>query len=53
MNTASEIKNTYCKVHNIPLLRIPYTMSSKEIKEKIYEYYVSLTTAGQLWQHSC
>lgn len=48
-----QIKNTYCKVHNIPLLRIPYTMSSKEIKEKIYEYYVSLTTAGQLWQHSC
>ena len=40
-----EIKNTYCNVHDIPLLRIPYTLSSKEIKQKIYEYYLSLTTA--------
>ena len=41
-----EIKNTYCKTHNIPLLRIPYTMSIEEIKKEIYEYYLSLTTAG-------
>ena len=40
-----EIKNTYCQTHNIPLLRIPYTFSSEEIKQKIYEYYLSLTTA--------
>ena len=40
------IKNTYCKSHNIPLLRIPYTLSTDEIKSKIYEYYLSLTTAG-------
>ena len=41
-----EIKNTYCKSHNIPLLRLPYTLSTYEIKNKIYEYYLSLTTAG-------
>ena len=41
-----EIKNTYCKSHDIPLLRIPYILSTDEMKEKIYEYYLSLTTAG-------
>jgi len=41
-----EAKNVYCKLHDIPLLRLPYTMSTNEIKEKIYEYYLSLTTAG-------
>ena len=41
-----EIKNTYCKINSIPLLRIPYTMSMKEIEKKLYEYHLSLTTAG-------
>lgn len=41
-----KIKNAYCKLHNIPLLRIPYTLSNDEIKNKLYEYYLSLTTAG-------
>lgn len=41
-----KIKNAYCKSHNIPLLRLPYTLSINEIKTKIYEYYLSLTTAG-------
>lgn len=41
-----KIKNTYCTSHNIPLLRLPYTLSTDEIKIKIYEYYLSLTTAG-------
>ena len=41
-----EIKNTYCKTNNIPLLRLPYTLSTKEIEEKLYKYYLSLTTAG-------
>lgn len=41
-----EIKNNYCKTNNIPLLRIPYTLSLCEIELKIYEYYLSLTTAG-------
>lgn len=41
-----EIKNTYCNQHKIPLLRLPYTLSLKKIKEKLYEYYLSLTTAG-------
>lgn len=41
-----EIKNTYCITHNIPLLRIPYTLSFDDIKNKLYEYYLSLTTAG-------
>lgn len=41
-----EIKNTYCKSHNLPILRLPYTLSFLEIKDKIYEYYLSLTTAG-------
>ena len=40
------LKNAYCKQHSIPLLRIPYTLSFNEIKDKIYEYYLSLTTAG-------
>ena len=40
------IKNTYCNLHNIPLLRLPYTLSADTIKTKIYEYYLSLTTAG-------
>jgi hypothetical protein len=44
-----EIKNTYCKDHDIPLLRIPYTLTPNEIKIKIYEYYLSLTTAGCAW----
>ena len=41
-----KIKNTYCQSHNIPLLRLSYTLSPNEIKTKIYEYYLSLTTAG-------
>lgn len=41
-----EIKNAYCKTHNIPLLRIPYTSSLDDIKKELYEYYLSLTTAG-------
>ena len=41
-----EIKNNYCKKYNIPILRIPYTMSIEEIKNVIYEYYLSVTTAG-------
>ena len=41
-----EIKNTYCQTHDIPLLRLPYILSTEEIKIKLYEYYLSLTTAG-------
>ena len=41
-----EIKNAYCATHNIPLLRIPYTLSFDNIKKELYEYYLSLTTAG-------
>lgn len=41
-----EIKNNYCKINNLPLLRLPYTLSLYEIKQRIYEYYLSLTTAG-------
>jgi hypothetical protein len=41
-----EIKNTYCQLYNIPLLRLPYTLSIEEIRIKLYEYYESLTTAG-------
>jgi hypothetical protein len=41
-----EIKNTYCAINNIPLLRIPYTLSLYEVKKELYEYYLSLTTAG-------
>lgn len=44
--TRDEIKNQYCKNHNIPLLRLPYTFSNDEIKQQIYEYHLSLTTAG-------
>lgn len=41
-----EIKNNYCNTHNIPLLRLPYTLSLQEIADKLYKYYESLTTAG-------
>ena len=41
-----KIKNTYCQTHNIPLLRLPYTLSTTQIREKIYKYCESLTTAG-------
>lgn len=40
------IKNHYCQHNQIPLLRIPYTYSVEEIKQKIYEYHLSVTTAG-------
>jgi hypothetical protein len=40
------IKNEFCQKHNIPLLRIPYTLFDEEIKQKIYEYHLSVTTAG-------
>ena len=40
------IKNEFCQKNNIPLLRFPYTLSDKEIKQKIYEYHLSVTTAG-------
>ena len=42
-----EIKNSYCATHQIPLLRLPYTLSFDDIKNKLYEYYLSLTTAGR------
>lgn len=41
-----EIKKQYCQSENIPLLIIPYTLSNDEIKQQIYEYHSSLTTAG-------
>lgn len=41
-----EIKKQYCKSKNIPLLILPYTLSNDEIKQQIYEYHSSLTTAG-------
>lgn len=41
-----KIKNTYCELNNIPLIRLPYTLTEDEIKTKIYEYYLSVTTAG-------
>ena len=31
-----KIKNEYCKIKNITLLRLPYTLSEIEIKEKIF-----------------
>lgn len=40
------IKKQYCQSHNIPLLILPYTLSNDEIKQQIYEYHSSLTTAG-------
>lgn len=41
-----EIKKQYCQSNNIPLLILPYTLSNDEIKQQIYEYHSSLTTAG-------
>lgn len=41
-----QIKNEFCKLHNIPLLRLSYMLSNEEIKQKIYEHHLSVTTAG-------
>ena len=41
-----KIKDNYCQLHNIPLLRLPYTLSNEEIQQQIYEYHLSVTTAG-------
>ena len=41
-----DIKNKYCQKHHIPLLRFAYTLSEQQIKQQIYEYHLSLTTAG-------
>lgn len=41
-----KIKDMYCSLHNIPLLRLTYTLSLEEIKNQLHEYYLSLTTAG-------
>jgi hypothetical protein len=46
--TRDEIKNQYCQSHHIPLLRIPYTFSNDKIKQRLYEYHLSLTTAGHV-----
>lgn len=40
------IKNEFCQEYDIPLLRFPYTLSTEEIKQQIYEYHLSVTTAG-------
>lgn len=40
------IKTSYCQDHNIPLYRLPYTLTEKEIKEKIYNILESVTTTG-------
>ena len=45
-NKKDNIKNNYCKLNNINLLRLPYTLSNAEIKEQIYEYHLSVTTTG-------
>ena len=34
-----DLKDRYCKKHNIPILRIPYTLSDDEIKFKISTFY--------------
>lgn len=44
--TRDVIKQEYCDTHHIPLLILPYTLANEEIKQKIYEYHLSLTTAG-------
>ena len=46
ISTETEIKNIYCQTNSIPLLRIPYSKSTEDIRKEIYEYYLSLTTAG-------
>ena len=40
------IKNEYCNRNNIKLLRLPYTLSNDEIKQRIYNVLESVTTAG-------
>lgn len=44
-----EIKNKYCEENKIPLLRLPYTLSTEEIENKIISQYKcceSVETAG-------
>lgn len=45
-----QIKNEYCKSNNIPLLRLPYTLTKDEIEEKILNQCKcceSVETAGR------
>ena len=44
-----KIKNEYCINNNIPLLRKHYSLSDKEIKEKIDKYILSVETTGYIW----
>ncbi len=44
-----KIKNEYCERNHIPLLRIRYDCRAKEIKDIIYKYIESVTTAGGTW----
>lgn len=46
------IKTDYCKINNIPLLRLNYTQSANDMKNKINKYIESVTTAGDVWQQA-
>lgn len=39
-----EIKDTYCMEHGIPLYRLPYTMTNKEIEQKVISICESVET---------
>lgn len=41
-----EIKNEYCKSHNIPLLRLPYYLNKEEIEKEIVNNLIVETAVG-------
>lgn len=40
------IKNKYCKDNNIPLLRIPYTYTEKEVKDSVAKFLKQIGAVG-------
>lgn len=47
-----EIKNNYCRIKGLPLLRLPYTLKADEIKDTFDKFYKSVETAGDVWQQA-
>lgn len=44
-----QVKSNYCKENNIPLLRLPYTLTAEQIEKEIVKFYKSVETAGHTW----
>lgn len=48
-----QLKNEYCQLHNIPLLRLDYTMTTEQIEQTIMNFIKCVETAGHSQQCVC